>query len=311
MVIKLHTPVLLNEVIEYVSPKANETYVDATFGAGGYTTALLKEADCNIIALDRDESTSKIAQDLTAIFGNRFQFINIDFAQIDSAITNQVDGFVFDIGVSSMQIDQAERGFSFQKDGPLDMRMSKSITSSAADIVNTYPEKELADIIYKFGDEKKSRHIARAICQAREQEEVISTAKLSAIIRSACGRYNDNIDPATRTFQALRIYVNDEFGQLSLGLSAAAKKLKLGGRLIVVTFHSGEDKIVKDFFAELTGKKNSINRHSPNALFDNSLTKQSFKYLHNGTIIASKDELSKNPRARSAKLRAIERISND
>ncbi len=302
----MHKPVLLNEVIEYLSPQTGLTYVDATFGAGGYTASILEKSKCNVIAFDRDKSAQNQAQKFSAKFGTRFRFVQDEFARISNNLSEPVDGFVFDIGVSSMQIDQVQRGFSFMQDGPLDMRMNEEDAITAEFLVNSLSEKDLADLIYKFGDERKSRIIAKKIVEARHEARITTTKVLAEIVRSAVGRYSDTIDPATRTFQALRISVNDELNQLETGLKQAASLLKKDGRLVVVTFHSGEDKIVKEFFNKLSGKVTGINRHMP--YHENQMAIPEFKYLHKGTVIASKEELDDNPRARSAKLRAIIKV---
>ncbi len=302
----MHKPVLLNEVIEYLSPQDGLTYVDATFGAGGYTASILEKSKCKVVAFDRDKSAQNQAQKFAEKFGTRFQFVQDEFARISNNLSEPVDGFVFDIGVSSMQIDQAQRGFSFMQDGPLDMRMNEEDAITAEFLVNSLSEKDLADLIYKFGDEKKSRIIAKKIVEARHEARITTTKVLAEIVRSAVGRYSDTIDPATRTFQALRISVNDELNQLETGLKQAASLLKKDGRLVVVTFHSGEDKIVKEFFNKLCGKVAGINRHMP--YHENQMAIPEFKYLHKGTVIASKEELDGNPRARSAKLRAIIKV---
>jgi 16S rRNA (cytosine1402-N4)-methyltransferase len=302
----VHKPVLLNEVIEYLQPQNGLTYVDATFGAGGYAAAILDSAKCNVIAFDRDDTTAPQVKKFTEKFGKRFRFVQDEFARIDQHLTEPVDGFIFDIGVSSMQIDQAERGFSFMQDGPLDMRMNRQDSLTAEFLVNSLSEKDLADLIYKYGDERKSRLIAKRIVEKRAEEPITTTAVLAGIIRSAIGRHKDGIDPSTRTFQALRIAINDELNQLELGLKAAASLLKKDGRLIAVMFHSGEDKIVKEFFNKLCGKVSGINRHMP--YHENQVAVPEFKYLHKGTVIASKEELDENPRARSAKLRAIIKV---
>ncbi|MCL4135918.1 UNVERIFIED_CONTAM: hypothetical protein GTU68_032897 [Idotea baltica] len=257
-----------------------KTYVDCTFGAGGYSRAILESSNCNLIAFDRDPNVRKFADNLKGEFGDRFSFHNVDFAQIKGKLADQkVDGIVYDLGVSSMQIDTPERGFSFQKDGPLDMRMDTSLPLTAEMIVNTYPKDTMADIFYDYGDERKSRHIAHAIVKYREEaEEPISTTlQLAKIIEKVLGR-GKKTHPATKCFQALRIYINDEFGQVERSLADAPDLLNLDGKIVVVTFHSGEDKIVKKYFNELSGNLPSPNRHDPSALENNS-QKYNFKLI--------------------------------
>jgi 16S rRNA (cytosine1402-N4)-methyltransferase len=306
----MHIPVLLDSVIHYLAPKSGETYIDATFGAGGYSKAILESTEGKVLAIDRDQSVEAIAHSLKKKYDQRFNFSHGEFANLRDIARNsgceKVDGVVFDVGVSSMQIDQGERGFSFMHEGPLDMRMDKNAPLDAEYIVNNYSEKELADIIFQYGDERKSYPIAKAIVQERSKEKITSTMKLAKIIRSVVGRYNDTIDPSTRTFQALRIAVNDELRQLTEGLKQAAEILKIGGKLVVVTFHSGEDKIVKNFFNQLVGKVPHANRHMP--FIESPEVNVSFAPLHKGVITANYEEVERNIRSRSAKLRAIERI---
>ncbi len=302
----MHKPVLLNEIIQYLHPKDGETFVDTTFGAGGYTSAILESAKCNLIAFDRDDTTLPQVEKIKTKYGQRFNFIQDEFGKISDHIIEPVDGFVFDIGVSSMQIDQGDRGFSFLHDGPLDMRMNRNDGVTAEFLVNSLSERDLADLIYKYGDERKSRIIAKKIVEKRSTEPFKTTGALANLIRATIGRANDGIDPSTRTFQALRIAVNDELNQLEKGLAAAASLVKKGGRIVVVTFHSGEDKIVKEFFNKLCGKVAGINRFMP--YHENQDAVAEFEYLHKGTVIASTEELDGNPRARSAKLRAIIKV---
>lgn len=306
----MHTPVLIKEVIELLAPKAGEVYMDATFGAGGYSREILKSSGCTLLAIDRDKSVLPTAKVLKSEFKDRFMFTSGEFANIrEVALANnlqEVDGIVFDIGVSSMQIDQKDRGFSFMHDGKLDMRMDQASGLDAGYIVNNYSERDLADIIFKYGDERKSYAIAKAILQARVEAAITTTGQLAKIIRGAVGRYNDKIDPATRTFQALRIVVNDELGQLENGLKQAVEMVKIGGRIVIVTFHSGEDVIVKNYFRKLLGKIPNANRHLP--FFENNDEVIAFAPLHKGVITATYEEVERNPRSRSAKLRGIVRI---
>lgn len=293
-----HYPVMLNEVLESLKPQNDKTYVDATFGNGGYSEAILKAADCKVIALDRDPNVKPRAEELSKLYPGRFEFRSGQFGDFTNLITEPVDGAVFDIGVSSMQLDQAERGFSFTKDAPLDMRMSCQ-GLSAADIINNTPEKELADLLYKYGEERKSRQIAARIAERRKSQPITSTKELAEIIYTVIHRTPNNIDPATRIFQALRIAVNNELGELENGLKGAANRLAPGGRLVVVSFHSLEDRIVKTFFNEQTGKNRHISRYMPvKDETDDAIFSECSK-----AIVPTQEEIEANKRSRSAKLR--------
>ncbi len=292
-----HIPVMLNEVLETLSPKDGETYVDATFGNGGYTEAILKKANCKVIAIDRDPSVINRVNELKEIYGERFDFRAGTFGEIEDLIDTPVNGVVFDIGVSSMQLDDDYRGFSFSKEANLDMRMSMKGTS-AKDIVNTLPEEELANLIYQYGEEKKSRQIAKRIVEYRQNKEVETTTELADIIYKLMPKKFGQIDPATRTFQALRIAVNDELGQLEDGLKGALAVTKNEGRIVVVDFHSLEDRIVKTFFANNSAKKVHVSRYKETEI--NSEYPLSFV---SKVISPTDEECSTNPRARSAKLR--------
>lgn len=293
-----HIPVMLNEVLTYLTPQPGKTYVDATFGNGGYTRAILEAADCRVIAVDRDPNVRERAEMFKQTYGTRFEFIPGCFGAIKELITQPVDGFVFDIGVSSMQLDEAKRGFSFAKEATLDMRMS-CIGLSAADIVNTYDEKVLADLIYQYGEERKSRQIARRIVETRKIKPIVTTTELAQIIYSVIHKKSGETDPATRTFQALRIAVNDELGELEKGLQAATDLLLPGGRLVVVDFHSLEDRIVKNFFNKLSGKMSNVSRYLPQV----EKNKRVILTQISKAIKPTAAECSANPRARSAKLR--------
>jgi 16S rRNA (cytosine1402-N4)-methyltransferase len=301
-----HTPVLLAEVLTAIKPASGETHVDLTFGAGGYTKALLDAAECNVIAFDRDPDAIALGQSLVEKSGGRLRLIEAEFGNFADALDNLlVDGVVMDIGVSSMQLDQAERGFSFMRDGPLDMRMAQS-GQSAADVVARYTAEKLADIIYIFGEEPKSRAIGRAIVKARTEAPIVTTRQLVAAIERATGPHRPHLrtHPATKTFQALRIYVNDELGQLTDALIAAERTLKPGGRLVIVSFHSLEDRIAKQFLAERSGNLPSTSRHAPGLV---SQRPPSFRVLQKGHIGPGEAEIAVNPRSRSAKLRAAVR----
>lgn len=310
-----HIPVLLSEVLANLEPRGGQTYIDGTLGAGGYTRAILKAADCHVLALDRDPRAVAEAQTLAREFPNRLTIVKSRFGDMDAIAEElgsdigpdlgRVDGVVLDIGVSSMQLDQAERGFSFQADGPLDMRMSSEGTS-AADVVNSADEEDLARILYVLGEERRSRAIARALVKARAEAPIETTRALAQLVsRALGGRKKDEHHPATRTFQALRIYVNDELGELARGLSAAERCLKPGGRLVVVTFHSLEDRIVKRFLSYRSGKEVRGSRHLPEQSI--KFDAPSFRIVNSRPLTPSKGELEVNPRARSARLRAAVR----
>ncbi len=303
-----HVPVLLDAVLAAMMPADGEVYADLTFGAGGYSRALLNAANCKVVGFDRDPDAIQSGQALVQAAGNRLRLIESAFGDFTDALDETaLDGVVMDIGVSSMQIDQAERGFSFMKDGPLDMRMAQT-GKSAADVVAKYSAEQLADLIYIFGEETKSRAIGRAIVKARSESPILTTRQLVAAIERATGPHRPHLrtHPATKTFQALRIYVNDELGQLADALLAAERILKPDGRLVVVTFHSLEDRMVKQFFAERCGNLPSTSRHAPGPLEQRA---PSFTLQHKGHIGASEAEMAENPRARSAKLRAAIRTS--
>ena len=292
-----HIPVMLAEVLQYLKPQKGEVYVDATFGNGGYTKAILDKADCKVIALDRDPNVRVRANEIKNMYGERFEFRAGQFGDFADLVPEKINGAVFDIGVSSMQLDEAERGFSFTKEAALDMRMSCEGVS-AADIVNTYGEKELADLIYEFGEERKSRQIAAKIVEYRHKKTIETTTELAEIIYTVIHKRAGEIDPATRTFQALRIAVNNELEELQKGLNSAALRLYGGGRLVVVDFHSLEDRIVKNFMKENGGKKVRISKYAPELVQDDSLFVEVSK-----VITPTVAECAQNPRARSAKLR--------
>lgn len=302
-----HAPVLLAEVIAALDPKPGDVVIDATFGAGGYTRAIL-ERGAEVVALDRDPTVQPFAEAVARDFPDRFQLIRTPFSGLAEAFADsgkaRLDGVVFDIGVSSMQLDQAERGFSFMRDGPLDMRMGDE-GSTAADIVNTWDHGPLAHIFKLYGDERQSGRVATAILRRRVERPFSRTLDLAEVVEKALGgRRGAAIHPATRVFQALRIAVNDELGELERGLEAAEATLAPGGRLAVVTFHSLEDRMVKAFLTERTGNAPGGSRHAPVAV---ETRKPSFDLLFKGAREAGEAELAANPRARSAKLRAAVR----
>ncbi len=294
-----HFPVMLNEVLENLDIADGKIFVDATFGNGGYSEAILKKANCKVIALDRDTTVLPRAEELKKTYGERFEFRGGEFGNFDVLVNEKIDGAVFDIGVSSMQLDQAERGFSFSKEAPLDMRMSQQ-GITAADVVNTYNESELADIIFNLGEEKKSRQIARKIVETRKSAPIKTTTDLAKIIYQVIKpSFSQKIDPATRTFQALRIAVNDELNQLQKGLEKATLRLKPNGRLVVVDFHSLEDRIVKNFFKNNSEKTVHVSRYRKS---EPKTSSAAFAFASKA-IEPSSQEVALNPRSRSAKLR--------
>ncbi len=296
---------MLGEVVAHLAPKDAGIYVDGTFGAGGYTRAILEAANCRVIAIDRDPSAIAGGADLVLAFPGRLALVEDRFGNLDAVAERldapAFDGVVLDIGVSSMQLDEGERGFSFRRDGPLDMRMSGEGVS-AAELVAKLPEEELANLIYRFGEERLSRHIARAIAKARAEAPIERTRQLADIVSKVVRTKPHEPHPATRTFQALRIAVNDELGELARALAAAERALKPGGRLVVVTFHSLEDRIVKSFLATRS-KVAAGSRHMPAV----GGAAPSFRLVAKGAVEPSEAETAANPRARSAKLRAAER----
>jgi 16S rRNA (cytosine1402-N4)-methyltransferase len=305
-----HIPVMLPEVIEALAPRADAAYLDATFGGGGYAAAILDAAPCTLWAIDRDPDAIARGAALAQRHPGRLHLVHGGFGDMLALLAgrgiSRLDGVVMDLGLSSFQIDEPARGFSFRTDGPLDMRMDHS-GITAADLVATLPERELADTLYQFGEERLSRRIARAIVIARAEAPIATTAQLAAIIRRVVPKDGSGIDPATRSFQALRIRVNDELGQIERALTQAATLLTPGGRLVVVSFHSLEDRIVKRFMTEMAGRTPSPSRHDPRGLTDRPTAH--FRLLHARAQRPGTAETSNNPRARSARLRAIERLT--
>ncbi len=299
---------MLPEVLAALSPGHGERFLDATFGGGGYSSAILAQADCVVWAIDRDPAAIARGAALAARHPGRLHLTLGNFgdmlALLEQAGVVALDGIVLDLGVSSHQIDEAERGFSFRHDGPLDMRMSQA-GPSAADLIANLPEAELADTLYQFGEERLSRRIARAIVASRAEAPVETTGQLAAIIRGAMPPSRDGIHPATRSFQALRIRVNDELGEISRALEAARALLAPGGRLVVVSFHSLEDRLVKRFFTNATGRAPSPSRHDPRGLTTPEPVE--FSLTTPRAIRPTEAETSRNPRARSARLRAMRR----
>jgi len=296
-----HISVLLDEVVESLALSDGDVVVDGTFGAGGYTRAFLATG-AKVVAFDRDPTVRRFAAGFPE---DRFRLVEARFSEMDAVLgEGHADGVALDLGVSSMQIDQAERGFSFMQDGPLDMRMGAT-GPTAADLVNTAEQDELARIIFVYGEERESRRIARAIVRRREEQPFTRTLELAEFVEKALGgRRGAKIHPATRTFQGLRIAVNEELAELEAGLVAAERVLKAGGRLAVVTFHSLEDRIVKSFLGVRAGRTPAGSRHAPPVAKG---AEPSFRLLFNGAKAASEAEAKVNPRARSAKLRAAVR----
>jgi len=305
-----HEPVMLAEVIAALAPRDGGAYVDGTFGDGGYSRAMLDAANCTVWAIDRDDTAVARGRAMAADYAGRFTILHGCFGDmltlLNAAGVALVDGIALDLGVSSMQLDQPERGFSFRADGPLDMRMGQT-GSSAADIVNTLDETTLTDVIRQLGEERHARRVARAICAARREAPIESTGELADIVRRVVPRAKDGIDPATRTFMALRLHVNDELGELERGLRAAEQLLSPGGRLVVVSFHSLEDRIVKRFFQIRSGRGAGASRHAP---FATEPPAPSFFPLERRPRRPSAREVEFNPRARSARLRAGERTEH-
>lgn len=317
-----HTPVMLAEMLEALAPADGDLIVDATYGAGGYTHAILEAADCKVIALDRDPDAAVAGFPVALAYDGRLSLRMVPFSMLSTwaehfedpacEAPEWLDGAVFDLGVSSMQLDRPERGFSFQADGPLDMRMSGGTRAgafagpTAADLINTADEGVIADILFHYGEERRSRAIAKAIVKARGEAPFTRTRQLADLVTSVLGRKpGDPKHPATRTFQALRIAVNAEFWEIAHGLSGAERLLKPGGRLVVVTFHSLEDRIVKRFLGARAGKGGAGSRHLPEQF---QLQPPSFRLVNSRALPPGNDELARNPRARSAKLRAAVRL---
>ena len=310
-----HTPVLLHEVLEALAPRDGAIYVDGTFGSGGTTGALLEAADCRVWGIDRDPEAVARGQAMAGAYPGRLEIIEGRFGEMDRLVAARgaapVDGIALDLGVSSPQIDQAERGFSFRADGPLDMRMEgaeKAAGPSAAEVVNSLSETDLADVIYRYGEEHGSRPIARAIVAARREAPLTRTLELAELVRRVLKRRPDGQDPATRTFQALRIYVNDELGELDRGLCAAERLLAPGGRLAVIAFHSLEDRRAKTFLQARSGADPRGSRHLPEVP-GAPRPAPTFRTLFKGARRPGEAECAKNPRSRSARLRAAERTA--
>jgi 16S rRNA (cytosine1402-N4)-methyltransferase len=303
----LHIPVLGAPAVDFLKIREGGVYIDGTFGAGGYTRAILASADCKVIGIDRDRNAIALGADMVDEAEGRLTLVEDRFSRLDIIARDSgydaIDGIVIDAGVSSMQLDRAERGFSFRLDGPLDMRMSAD-GATAADVVNSAPERDLANIFFMLGEERHSRAIARAISKARADAPITTTGKLADIVASVVHARPGAIHPATRTFQALRIFINDELGELAAALEAAERILKPSGRLVIVSFHSLEDRIVKTFLAD-RAQTRGTSRHAPVA----KSPEPTFRMLTKRPVVADEEEIAANPRSRSAKLRAAERTA--
>jgi 16S rRNA (cytosine1402-N4)-methyltransferase len=312
-----HVPVLRAEMLAALAPRDGGIYADATFGGGGYAEAILDAAACTLFALDRDPDAIARGAALAARFPGRLHLLHGRFGDLLARAAGPegwlathgvaaLDGVVFDLGVSSFQLDDPARGFSFRADAPLDMRMDRA-GPTAADLVNRLSERELADVLHFFGEERAARRIARAIVAARAIAPIETTARLAGIVRAVLPPDRSGIDPATRSFQALRIRVNDELGEIERGLAAAAAALGPGGRLVVVAFHSLEDRLVKRFMAEAAGRAPAPSRHDPRGLLRQAAPE--FRLLGGAAVRPGAAEIAANPRARSARLRAMERLA--
>lgn len=296
---KQHKPVLLEEVVKILSPRDGKTYLDCTFGGGGHTRRILESADCKVVSLDRDPAAIERAKAVSADYPDRFEFRPLAFSDLDMLGGESFAGILFDFGVSSFQLDTPERGFSFMREGPLDMRMDTTKGFTAREYIESADESELVEILREYGEEPRARKIARAIIAAREADKISTTAELAKAIAEAAPSH-ERIHPATRAFQALRIKVNDELGEIKRALPKAFAALESGGVMAAISFHSLEDRIVKKFFKKAAGR--------PEDRFDTSFVQDRVKLaelLTRKPILPSEEETANNPRSRSAKLRAI------
>ena len=315
-----HIPVMLTEMLATLRPRDGAVYLDCTFGGGGHSRAILDRAECDVWAIDRDETAIARGAGMAAQYPGRLHLLHGRFGDMLALLTeagvHALDGIVLDIGVSSFQIDDPARGFSFMGDGPLDMRMGrhgpKGLTqgaiegTTAATLVNTLPERDLADLLFQLGEERASRRVARAIVTARAEAPIVTTGRLASIIRAVLPPDKSGHHPATRSFQALRLSVNDELGEIERGLAQAVSLVSPGGRIVVVSFHSLEDRIVKRFMTEISGRTPAPSRHDPRGLTRGSGASARFRLVTPKALRPGAAEIAANPRARSARLRAIE-----
>ncbi len=320
-----HIPVLLTEMLDTLNPRDGAVYLDGTFGGGGYSRAILGHAQCEVWAIDRDETAIARGAGVAIQYPDRLHLLHGRFGDMMTLLTeagvHALDGIVLDIGVSSFQIDDPERGFSFMTDGPLDMRMGRDETTAArgetddqvtaAVLVNTLPERELADLLFQLGEERASRRVARAIVSARAEAPIVTTGRLASIIRAVLPPDRSGHHPATRSFQALRLSVNDELGEIQRGLSQATLLLNPGGRIVVVSFQSLEDRIVKRFMAAVSGRTPAPSRHDPGAVTRATAAAPRFRLMTPKAVRPGAAEIAANPRSRSARMRAIERVGAD
>ncbi|MDP4709244.1 MAG: 16S rRNA (cytosine(1402)-N(4))-methyltransferase RsmH [Rickettsiaceae bacterium] len=301
-----HMPVLLTEVLEYLILEDGKKYLDCTFGAGGYTKAILSSVNCSVVALDQDPTVSVYVDAIKQEFGQRFEFVQTNFAEAKSKLGNRkFDGIVLDLGVSSMQIDSAKRGFSFMKDGPLDMRMGNA-DSTAAEFIANATEEEIANVIYKYGEEVQSRQIAKKIVETRLVQPITTTLQLAEIVREAMHFRKAKIDPATKTFQAIRIHINKELESLEKLLNEMEELLEPGGRILVVSFHSLEDSIVKYYFKEHSPKKVARSKYAKELEVFNK--EEWLQMITKKAVTPTQEEVQSNPRARSSRLRVAAKI---
>jgi 16S rRNA (cytosine1402-N4)-methyltransferase len=307
-----HIPVMLNEMLDTLNPRDGAVYLDGTFGGGGYARAILDKAQCHVWAVDRDETAIARGASLAARYPGRLHLLHGCFGDmltlLPEAGVHALDGIVLDIGVSSFQIDDPSRGFSFRGDGPLDMRMGGQ-GPTAATLVNTLPERDLADLLYQLGEERASRRVAHAIVTARAEAPIETTGRLASIIRAVLPPDKSGNHPATRSFQALRLSINDELGEIERGLAQAVRLLNAGGRIVVVSFHSLEDRIVKRFMTEVSGRAPSPSRHDPRGLTPGERAR--FRLVTPKALRPAAAEVAANPRSRSARLRAIESLASE
>jgi 16S rRNA (cytosine1402-N4)-methyltransferase len=306
--------VLWAEAVEWLSPSPEKTYVDCTLGLGGHTAALLEAGAGRVIGIDRDAQALASARERLAGYGDRVVYVHADYRELTrvahEAGHDAVDGVLADLGVSSLQLDAPERGFSFRQDGPLDMRMNRAEGPSLADLLESVDETTLANVIYEFGEERKSRRVARAIVEARDRGELAGTSALASVVRRAAGGGTwQRIDPATRTFQALRIWTNRELEGLEAFLESAARLLSLGGRVVVIAFHSLEDRIVKHTFRRLAADRDTAGSSGSGTAGSNGSGQLKMRVVTRRPVLPSPEEAETNPRSRSARLRVMERVA--